>query len=114
MGKMVKCIDNNESSGTNYLVVGQVYEVEKEIVESFFKTLQYKLKGVEGDWNQTRFVDVAPASKTDIVEAQVATSVPTTPAEPTAPKFDFDSYNRTLPGGIKPYSMDRAITRHTK
>lgn len=113
MGKMVKCIYDG-SSGTGYLVAGQVYEVERELLRPWSTTPQYKLEGVNGEWNKTRFVDVAPASKTDIVEAQVATSVPTTPAEPTAPKFDFDSYNRTLPGGIKPYSMDRAITRHTK
>lgn len=113
MGKMVKCIDDG-SLGTDFLVAGQVYEVEIELLRPWSKTPQYKLEGVKGEWNQTRFVDVAPASKTDIVEAQVATSVPPTPVAPTPPKFDFDTYNRTVPGGQRPFSMDRAITRHTK
>jgi hypothetical protein len=113
MGKMVRCIDNSDA-GLGYLVVGQTYEVQAEVIDQFSKIPQYAIKGVRGDWNVSRFVDADLTAPTVVATTTEPTAPVSTPVALPAPEFDFDTYNRTVPGGQRSFSMDRAITRHTK
>lgn len=50
--KLVKCITNKRSGAEDYLVVGQIYEVEKDLGTLWI------LKGQKFEWSKIRFIDL--------------------------------------------------------